>query len=150
MYYQEVISGIKSSRPFKAWLTGWKKDAEEAPGRSFWSFWVVKAGGRYSPVGRTGLGGACVRRGHGRRCDPGQWQKSWGQAALVVQRFSTAFSPGCDPGDPGSSPMSGSLHGACFSLCLCCVSLSVCHEQIYKSLKKKALNFSKVLGFLIM
>ena len=30
-----------------------------------------------------------------------------------------AFSSGCDPGDPGSSPTSGSLHGACFSLSLC-------------------------------
>uniref|UniRef100_A0A8C0SI00 L-lactate dehydrogenase B chain n=2 Tax=Canis lupus familiaris TaxID=9615 RepID=A0A8C0SI00_CANLF len=40
-------------------------------------------------------------------------------AALVAQRFSAAFSPGPDPGDLGSSPMSGSLHGACFSLCLC-------------------------------
>ena len=40
--------------------------------------------------------------------------------SLVAQRFSTAFSLGCDPGDPGSSPMSVSLHGACFSsLCLC-------------------------------
>ncbi|CAD7676900.1 unnamed protein product [Nyctereutes procyonoides] len=37
-----------------------------------------------------------------------------------------AFYPGCDPGDLGLSPMSGSLHGACFSLCLClCLSLSV-------------------------
>ena len=53
-------------------------------------------------------------------------------AARVAQRFSAAFSPRCDPGDQGSSPMSGSLHGACFSLCLCCVSasLSLCvsHE----------------------
>ena len=40
-----------------------------------------------------------------------------------------AFSPGPDPGVPGSSPTSGSLHGACFSLCLClCLSLSVSHE----------------------
>ena len=31
----------------------------------------------------------------------------------------------CDPGVPGSSPTSGSLHGACFSVCLClCLSLS--------------------------
>ena len=31
---------------------------------------------------------------------------------------------GCDPGVWGSSPRSGSLHGACFSLCLClCLSL---------------------------
>ena len=45
-----------------------------------------------------------------------------GQAA---KRFSAAFSPGCDPGDPESSPTSGSLHGACFSLSLrLCLSLS--------------------------
>ena len=50
-------------------------------------------------------------------------------AALVAQRFSATFSLGCDPGDPGSSPMSGSLHEACFSFCLClCLSLCVCHE----------------------
>ena len=30
---------------------------------------------------------------------------SW--AALVAQRFSTAFSSGCDPGDLGLSPTSG-------------------------------------------
>ena len=48
-------------------------------------------------------------------------------AAPVAQWFSTACSPGCDPGDPGLSPISGSLHGAYFSLCLClCLSLSVC------------------------
>ena len=41
-----------------------------------------------------------------------------GGAALVAQRFSAACSPGCDPGDLGSSPTSGSLHGVCFSLCL--------------------------------
>ena len=41
-----------------------------------------------------------------------------------------AFSPGHDPGDLGSSPTLGSLHGAYFSLCLClcCLSLSVSHE----------------------
>ena len=45
-------------------------------------------------------------------------------AALVVQWFSAAFSPGPNPGDLGSSPMSGSLHGACFSLYRClCLSL---------------------------
>ena len=45
----------------------------------------------------------------------------------VAQRFSAASSPGCDLGVMGSSPTSGSLHGACFSLCLClCLSLSVC------------------------
>ena len=37
----------------------------------------------------------------------------------VVQWFSTTFGPGHDPGDLGSSPTSGFLHGACFSLCLC-------------------------------
>ena len=48
-------------------------------------------------------------------------------AALVAQRFSAACSPGRDPGDPGWSPTSGSLRGACFSLCLClCLSLSLC------------------------
>ena len=37
-----------------------------------------------------------------------------------------AFGPGRDPGDLGLNPTSGSLHGACFSLCLClCLSLSV-------------------------
>ena len=41
------------------------------------------------------------------------------QAALVAQRFSATFRPGCDPGDLGSSPISGSPHGACSSLCLC-------------------------------
>ena len=46
-----------------------------------------------------------------------------------------AFCPGHDPGVPGSSPTSGSLHGACFSLylclCLCvcvCVCVCVCDE----------------------
>ena len=47
------------------------------------------------------------------------------RAAWVGQQFSTAVSPGRDPGDPGLSPTLGSLHGACFSLCLClCLSLS--------------------------
>ena len=47
------------------------------------------------------------------------------RAAPVAQRFSAASALGYDPGDPGSSPASGSLHGACFSLCLClCLSLS--------------------------
>ena len=50
-------------------------------------------------------------------------------AALVVQWFSAACSRGCDPGDPGLSPMSGSLHGACVSAPLS-LSLSLCvsHE----------------------
>ena len=46
-------------------------------------------------------------------------------AAWVAQWFSTAFGPGCDTGDPGSSPTLGSLHGACFSPC---PSLCVSHE----------------------
>ena len=41
------------------------------------------------------------------------------RAALVAQQFGAIFIPGHDPGDPGSSSASGSLHGACFSLCLC-------------------------------
>ena len=45
------------------------------------------------------------------------------RAALVAQRFSAICSLGPDPGDTGSSPTSGSLCGACFSLCL---SLSLC------------------------
>ena len=51
-------------------------------------------------------------------------------AAQVAQWFTTAFSPGPDPGNPGTSPMLGSLHGACFSLCLVSLSLSlsVSHE----------------------
>ena len=48
-------------------------------------------------------------------------------AARVAQWFSTAFGPEPDPGNPGSSPVSGSLHEACFSLCLClCLSLALC------------------------
>ena len=48
------------------------------------------------------------------------------KAAWVAQQFSAAFSPGPDPRNLGSSPTSGSLHGACFSLCLhLCLSLSV-------------------------
>ena len=65
--------------------------------------------------------------------------KYQGRAAPVAQRFSAAYSSGRDPGDLGSSPTSGSLHGACFSLWLClCLSLSVSliNKQI-KSLKIK-------------
>ena len=58
----------------------------------------------------------------------------------MAQRLSAPFSPRPDPGDQGSSPTSGSLYDACFSLCLCLsLSLSLCvsmNEQI-KSLKKK-------------
>ena len=58
----------------------------------------------------------------------------------VAQQFSgLAFGPGRDPGVPVSSPTSGFLHGACFSLCLCLylslslsLSLSVSHEKINK------------------
>ena len=67
------------------------------------------------------------------------WKSSTG-AAPVVQRFSAACRSGRDPGDPGSSPTSGSLHGACFSLCLClCLSLSlyVSHGEINKIFKTK-------------
>ena len=48
------------------------------------------------------------------------------KAALVAQRFSAACSR--DPGDPGSSPTSGFLHGACFSLCLVSASLFALSE----------------------
>ena len=48
-------------------------------------------------------------------------------AARMAQPFSAACSPGRDPGVPGSSPTLGSLHGLCFSLCLClCFSLCLC------------------------
>ena len=48
------------------------------------------------------------------------------RAAPVAQWFSAACSLWFDPGDPGWSPTSGSLHGAYFSLCLClCLSLSL-------------------------
>uniref|UniRef100_A0A8P0PN94 Bax inhibitor 1 n=1 Tax=Canis lupus familiaris TaxID=9615 RepID=A0A8P0PN94_CANLF len=56
------------------------------------------------------------------------------RAARVAQRFSATFSPGCDPGDPGSSRTSGSLRGACFSLCLVSASLSL---SLSLSLMKK-------------
>ena len=43
---------------------------------------------------------------------------------------------GRDPGVPGSSPTSGSLQGACFSLCLClCASLSLCVSLMNKKIK---------------
>ena len=59
------------------------------------------------------------------RAHPESHLRSGIWAAQVAQWFSAAFSSGRDPGDPGSSPMSGSLHGACFTLCLClCLSLS--------------------------
>ena len=45
------------------------------------------------------------------------------RAARGAQRFSAAFSPGPDPGDLRLNPLSASLHGASFSLC---VSASLC------------------------
>ena len=55
-----------------------------------------------------------------------------GQGSPGGSAVSAAFGPGCDPGVQESSPASGSLHGACFSLCLCfwgfSFSLSVSHE----------------------
>ena len=47
--------------------------------------------------------------------------------APMAQWFSTVLSPGYDPGDLGRSPMSGSLHGTCFSLGLS-LSLSVMNK----------------------
>ena len=58
------------------------------------------------------------------------------QAARVAQRFSATFGSGRDPGVPGSSPTSGSLHGACFSLCHVS-SLFVCLSWINKIKKEK-------------
>ena len=49
----------------------------------------------------------------------------------VAQRLSLCLGlgSGCDPGVLGSSPASGSLHGACFSPCLClCFSLSLSNK----------------------
>ena len=46
-----------------------------------------------------------------------------------LSSLAPAFGPGRDPGVPGSSPTSGSRHGACFSLLLSLSrSLSVYHE----------------------
>ena len=64
------------------------------------------------------------------------------RAAGVAQRFSATFSPGGDTGDPRSSPTSGSLHGACFSLWLClCLSLSLCLSWL-----NKIKSFLKMIG----
>ena len=60
---------------------------------------------------------------------PPLWKpfKDWLRAALVVQRFSAACSPGRDPGDPGSSPTSGSLSVWCLLLPLpVSLPLSLC------------------------
>ena len=47
-------------------------------------------------------------------------------AAWVAQRFSAAFSPGCDPGDPGSSSTSGSLQQPASPSACVSASLSLC------------------------
>ena len=53
---------------------------------------------------------------------------SWGIPGWL-SGLAPTFGPGCDPGFPGSSPASGSLQGACFSLCQCLSAfLSVSHE----------------------
>ena len=79
---------------------------------------------------------SCSRRASQRKGFPELFKYGWKmtleiviEAAQVAQRLDATFSPGCDPGDPGSSPTSGSLYGVCFSLCLClCLSISVSHE----------------------
>ena len=48
-----------------------------------------------------------------------------GRSLGGLSSWAPAFGPGHDPGDLGSSPTSGSLQGACFSLCLC---LRLSHE----------------------
>ena len=67
----------------------------------------------------------------------------------MAQQFSAAFSPGPDPGDPGSSPTSGSrcMEPASVSACVSAslslsLSLSLCasHENINKSFKKRGLR----------
>ena len=53
--------------------------------------------------------------------------KAFTRDSWVAQRFDTYFGPGHDPGDPGSSPTLGCLHGASFSLSAsfsACVSAS--------------------------
>ena len=50
----------------------------------------------------------------------------WGHLGGSVVEQASTFGPGRDTGVLGSSPISGSLQGACFSLCLClCLSLSL-------------------------
>ena len=56
------------------------------------------------------------------------------------------LAPGRDPGVLGSSPASGSLPGACFSLCLCLclpLSLSLCLMNKFKKSLKKIKNLLK-------
>ena len=50
-------------------------------------------------------------------------------AALVARRFGATCSLGCDPGDPGSSPTSGSLQSLPLPLPVSLpLSLCVSHE----------------------
>ena len=51
--------------------------------------------------------------------------------------WASAFGSGHDPRVPGSSPTSGSLHGACFSLGLYLLPPSLCLSWINKILKIK-------------
>uniref|UniRef100_A0A8C0R186 Actin-related protein 2/3 complex subunit 3 n=1 Tax=Canis lupus dingo TaxID=286419 RepID=A0A8C0R186_CANLU len=63
--------------------------------------------------------------------DPQNGKPSKWWTCFVKRQFMTSpFGPGRDPGVPGSSPTSGSLHGAC-------LSLSVLNKQTSKILKKK-------------
>ena len=55
------------------------------------------------------LGSSAPLPGLGPSKFPTDLFKTW--EAWVAQWFSAAFSPGQDPGDPGSSPTSGCLHG---------------------------------------
>ena len=65
--------------------------------------------------------------------DIGQQRANNWPAPGWLNGWASAFSSGRDPGVLGSSPPSGSLQGACFSLCLCLfLSLSVSHEWIKK------------------
>ena len=48
--------------------------------------------------------------------------------------WASAFSSGCNPGVPGSSPASGSPKGACFSLYLC-LCFSLCVSFMNKKIK---------------
>ena len=80
-----------------------------------------------------------------------EFKKKNFRAARVAQRFSTTFSPGCGPGDPGLSPTSGSLHGMeppSPSACVCaslCVSLmnKIKKKNLFFFLKKKTLAHLK-------
>ena len=57
---------------------------------------------------------------------------SHGGDPWVAKRFGTCLQPSRDPGDPGSSPASGSLHGACFSPACVSASVSLCVSLMNK------------------